>query len=103
MSEIKNPTQTKYWFVTDGTVLHTGKTEPNQVTTTNHPVLSQFDSVSDTMEGLVSRESLLPVLPGNGIVLLGRYFKDSDSIIYVITQHFRKNHDDSYFVRKQIP
>ena len=55
MRELANPTQTTYWiaYSDDRTVVHYGKTEPEQSTTTGQPNLDTFLDINLWKEQLM--------------------------------------------------
>ena len=69
MAEINKPTTTQYWIChnDDGSVMHFGQTEPDQVTTTGQPVLEGYDDEEKLVTAIASKDvALFPVIPNEG-------------------------------------
>jgi hypothetical protein len=69
MGEIKKPSNTKYWIVhnEDGSVMHMGKTEPNQVTTTGQPMFNIADTEDELVTIIAGKSStMFPEIPQEG-------------------------------------
>lgn len=69
MKEIKYPATKKYWIVhnADGSVMHEGTTEPNQVTSTGLPVMDGFDSDEGRITFIGQMDvNLFPPIPLEG-------------------------------------
>ena len=69
MIEVKYPVITKHWIChnADGSVMHTGTTEPNQVTSTGQPVLDAFDSEEDLVTAIAGKDvTIFQPIPNEG-------------------------------------
>ena len=66
MKEIKYPASKKLWICQNSTntVLHIGETEPNQVTTTPFDILDAYDTESQFVTAIASKNAtLFPAIP----------------------------------------
>lgn len=69
MKELKYPAIKKYWIVhnEDGSVMHTGTTEPNQVTTTGQPVFETADTEEGLRTIIAGKDvTMFPLIPQEG-------------------------------------
>ena len=67
--EISYPENKKYWIChnENGSVMHFGETDINQVTSTNQPVLEGYDSDEDLRTAIASKDvNLFTVIPNEG-------------------------------------
>lgn len=67
MPEINKPSRTKHWIAIGNGVVHIGKTNPNQVTTTGLDSLEPFNTEEDRFDALDPAD--LPQLPDVGRVV----------------------------------
>lgn len=67
--EIRYPQNKKYWIChnEDGSVMHFGETDINQVTSTGQPVLEGYDSEDELVTAIASKDvNLFPAIPNEG-------------------------------------
>lgn len=67
--EIRYPNNKKHWIChnEDGSVMHFGETDVNQVTNTAQPVLEGYDSEDELVTAIASKDiGLFPVIPNEG-------------------------------------
>lgn len=69
MAEIKYPITKQFWIChnADGSVMHFGETDTNQVTTTGQPVLEGFNTGDELVTHIASKDIILfPIIPNEG-------------------------------------
>lgn len=98
MSEIAYPATTKRFVArnTDGSVLHVGVTEPQQVTTTGQPVLDQADDENGLLNLLSGFSDQFPPLPAAGSeagLTQGEIYDWNGTLVMVRQSHTRTEHD----------
>ena len=92
MPEISKPTESKWWIARngDGSVLHQGINEPNQVTTTGQPMLDSSDSESEQLQKLTSYIGSFPKVPEVGEELTeGEIYSIDGQLVQVRQSHKR--------------
>ncbi len=95
MKEISKPTIKKVWIAynADGSVMHEGETEPNQVTTTGQPELAGFDSEEQLITFIASMPATnFPELPLEGQWVEARIYKYGNDKVKCFTAHKRMNY-----------
>lgn len=90
MAEIAYPEDTIYWVArnSDGSVLHHGHTEPDQVTTTGQPTFVVGDETSQ-LSALAPFVDQFPELPDEGWLEAGNIYRHDDVLYKVIQSHDR--------------
>lgn len=81
MREISKPAETVFWCVTNGTIVHFGRTEPTQVTTTNFETVVEASSIRNLLVSAEAYRTLLPDLPQDPQP--ERFYRENDAIVYV--------------------
>jgi len=69
MAEIKYPITKQFWIChnADGSVMHFGETDTNQVTTTGQPVLEGYDDEEKLVTAIASKDvAIFPLIPNEG-------------------------------------
>lgn len=69
MAEINKPSVKTYWMChnADGSVMHFGETDTNQVTITGQPVLEGFDTEEKLVTAIASKDvAMFPTIPNEG-------------------------------------
>lgn len=79
--EINKPAWTKHWLVTNGTLVHIGRTEIGQVTTTGMPTLESSDSEMGLVDKLQKHSAKIEVLPARGIKARKAYVYNGEVFI----------------------
>lgn len=96
MPEINKPTSATYWVArnADGSVLHHGVTDTNQVTTTGQPTFVYDTDQSQQLSELEAYVDSFPELPSIGTALqAGEIYKHNGSLYAVRQSHNRTEHD----------
>lgn len=78
MNEINKPNNRRFWKATSAGVEHTGFTEPNQVTSTNH-TLTDSENASD----------IYPELPTAGFLVEGDIYSYEGGMVVIVQSHDR--------------
>lgn len=79
MNEITYPTNRQFWTVKQGgNLLHTGMTEPNQVTSTKYVI-----------EGSEDANTLYPELPESGTLTEGEVYSYQGGMVVIVQTHER--------------
>lgn len=92
MPEISKPTESKWWIARngDGSVLHQGINEPDQVTTTGQPTLDLSDSESEQLQKLTPYVASFQAMPAVGVpVTRGEIYSLSNELFQVRQSHKR--------------
>ena len=96
MKELKYPENIKYWIVhnEDGSVMHTGITEPNQVTTTGQPVFESADTEEGLRTIIAGKDvTLFPPIPQEGEQCEeGKIYRYGDDKIKCLQGHTRTHY-----------
>jgi hypothetical protein len=79
MAEINNPSKRTFWKATNGTIVHEGFTDIDQVTTTGQPSI-----ISDT-----DASTIFPALPSSGTLTEGDIYSYNGGMVQVIQTHER--------------
>lgn len=94
MNEINKPANRKYWYVTKGTMLHNGITEPNQVTSSGFTTLDSSDTMSEYLTKLQLVIALLPPVPNDFVIEGKAYVFNAKPVIAKITHERRVQDPD---------
>lgn len=92
MPEINKPAATVYYVAraADGSVLHSGETHSDQVTTTGQPVLEQEDDVEGQLGILSAWSANFPPLPELGTWMdAGERYSYDGGVVEVVQSHWR--------------
>ncbi len=90
--KIEKPARTKFWIArnADGSVLHYGQTEPDQVTESGQPEFAPYDDESDHLAGLSAFPGHFAEAPEKRSDLrAGDYWRIGDRVVRVKTDHNR--------------
>lgn len=95
MGELNKPERATYYVATGpGGIVHTGLTEPGQVTTTGQPVFSTATEENEYLSLLGPIESDFPALPAAGTPLeQGQIYLWGEIAVMVRQTHIRTEHD----------
>ena len=92
MIEINKPTNKNYWVATatDGSVVHIGETNPNQVTTTGLDSLDYTESDNEHLSTVSNYADRFDELPQQGeLVEEDKIYRYNDTVIRCIQEHKR--------------
>jgi len=98
MKEIVKPKDATFFVArsADGSVLHKGVTEPNQITSTGQPVLEHSADEIEHIQHLTPYVAKLEPLPAQGEKLLaGDIYAYQGEVLIVRQDHIRTHHDPS--------
>lgn len=94
--EISKPATARYFIArnADGSVLHTGRTDTNQVTTTGLPFLEDLSDDQEYLAAAAVWADKFPQLPSEGApVEAGQIYRDGDTTVLARQSHTRTSHD----------
>lgn len=94
--EINKPRQANRWIArsNDGSVLHTGTTYSNQVTTTGQPVLDGYEDENEYLSAVATWADQFPDLPAQSEqVDEGQHYNHDGSVVIARQSHIRTEHD----------
>lgn len=94
MPEINKPTEATYWVArnADGSVLHHGVTDTNQVTTTGQPTFVYDTEQGEQLAELSNYADQFSVLPDSGELQAGEIYRYGDELYAVRQSHSRTEH-----------
>lgn len=96
MKEINKPSQTKHWIANseDGSIMHEGITEPNQVTSTGLHTLEGFDSEEERVTYIGTMDvGMFPTIPEVGQECIeGKIYAYGDNKSKCLQSHNRMSY-----------
>ena len=96
MAEINKPTTTQYWIChnADGSVMHFGQTESDQVTTTGQPVLNGYDDEEQLNTAIASMDvAMFPMIPNEGeLCEYLKVYRYGDDKVKCLQEHTRMHY-----------
>ena len=99
MREIRKPSEGNYWVAksNDGSVVHVGFTEPNQVTSTGLDILLSTPEPTQHLKNLRGLE--FSELADETLLHKGQVYSLNGRIMVVTESHLRENSDSSKFAQ----
>ena len=90
MRKIEKPANKTFWAVgsDDGTILHQGETNPDQVTETG---LNDFVTTEEQLSNIAGHSDKFPNLPDEGEQVEKRIYNDNGTLVKAIQSHTRTN------------
>lgn len=98
MPEISKPEAARFWIArnADGSVLHTGRTDTNQVTTTGQPFLEDLADDQELLSAAATWAGQFPPLPATGEpVEAGELYQHDGGVVMARQSHTRTTHAPS--------
>jgi len=96
MAEINKPPTTQYWIChnADGSVMHFGQTESDQVTTTGQPVLNGYDDEEQLNTAIASMDvAMFPMIPNEGeLCEYLKVYRYGDDKVKCLQEHTRMHY-----------
>jgi len=95
MPEIAKPERATYFIARngDGTIVHYGVTQPNQVTTTGQSVLEYTNEEPEYLQLASPYADRFPELPSEGPLARGEMYKFGSTVVIVRQDHERTQFD----------
>lgn len=97
MGEIAKPERATYFIArnSEGTIVHYGKTLPNQVTTTGQPILEFTTEEPEYLQLAAPYADKFPELPEEGRLEAGSMYRFGETVVIVRQTHYRTQFDPS--------